>query len=580
MARFFTPTLLILALGHVALGSGLPLAAVVAKEVSGASQPSLSEARMKLLAGDPAEAAGILEAVVKRAPENDQAWQMLGQAYLQAKKVKKARGAYECLLQLKPASPIAFYNIGVTYALQKNPDEAFHWLEKAKKTRKLDMAQAQGDADLANLKTDSRFAALLPEARDFADPFVEEVRIIHEWEGEAANDQFGWIARKLGDVDGDDVPDYVTSATTSGAGGESAGRVYVYSTKTGKLLWKRDGQANDHLGSGLEAAGDTNGDGIPDVVASAPGQRAHIYSGNDGRILLTLKAERKDENFGEHVAGCGDVNRDGFADVIVGAPPRQKSRTDPARLDLIGHAYVYSGKDGRLLLNLEGEKAGDGFGCAVTGYADKETMFLVVGASTAGPKKKGRVYVYDQLLTEQKFTIEADDTGKALGAMFVTVPGDTDGDGVPDIYVSDWSNEAKGPSTGRIYLHSGKDGHRLLTLTGETAGEGFGTCAAAAGDVDGDGCADLIVGSWQYGGAAVSGGRAYLYSGKSGKLLKTYTCRTPGDTFGFDAVGMGDTDDDGIADLLITSGWSAVSGFHSGRVFLISSGINQKTKGE
>ena len=107
----------------------------------------------------------------------------------------------------------------------------------------------------------------------------------------------------------------------------------------------------------------------------------------------------------------------------------------------------------------------------------------------------------------------------------------------------------------------------------KTEGEGFGTCPAIAGDVDGDGHADLIVGAWQYSDAAVSGGRASLFSGKNGKLLATYTCRTPGDTFGFDAVGMGDVDGDGTADFLITSGWSGVHGFHSGRVFLISSGV-------
>jgi hypothetical protein len=122
-------------------------------------------------------------------------------------------------------------------------------------------------------------------------------------------------------------------------------------------------------------------------------------------------------------------------------------------------------------------------------------------------------------------------------------------------------------------LHSGSTGERLLTLTGESAGDGFGTSKSTAGDVDGDGREDLIVGAWQYGKAAISGGRAYLYSGKDGHLIKTFTCRTPGDTFGFDAVGLGDVDGDGTADLLITSGWSAVSGHHSGRVFIISSGV-------
>jgi hypothetical protein len=206
-------------------------------------------------------------------------------------------------------------------------------------------------------------------------------------------------------------------------------------------------------------------------------------------------------------------------------------------------------------------------------------MFLVVGAPAAGASHHGRAYVYDRLSTSPKFTIESDDTGNALGAMFVAIPGDVDGDGVPDVYASDWSNAAKGPSTGRVYVHSGADGHRLLTLTGETAGEGFGTSQSNAGDVDHDGHADFIVGAWQYAGAAVSGGRAYLHSGKDGSLLRTFTCRIIGDAFGFDAVTMGDVDGDGTTDFLITSAYSGIHGYHSGRMFIVSSGIPKPTPG-
>jgi hypothetical protein len=144
------------------------------------------------------------------------------------------------------------------------------------------------------------------------------------------------------------------------------------------------------------------------------------------------------------------------------------------------------------------------------------------------------------------------------------------GDKVPDIYASDWNNNAKGPSTGRVYVHSGADGRRLYTLTGEAAGDGFGIGSADVGDVNKDGYDDLLIGAWQHSGAASSGGKVYLYSGKDGHLLRAITCRIPGDTFGFDATGIGDVDGDGVIDFLLTSTWSGINGFQSGRMFVIS----------
>jgi hypothetical protein len=536
-------------------------------------EPTVAAGMARLQAQDPAAAARIFELVTAREPGNARAWRALGVAYQRSKERGKALAAYRKALDIDPAAPQTLYNIGSLYALDQDRDAAFDWLGRAKATGRLDMTQIEADADLAGLKSDPRFAALLPKPSDFERPFVEPVKVVREWDGEAANDQFGWIARSVGDVDRDGVPEIVTSAPTRNVGGAAAGRVYVYSTRSGTLLWSVSGHPGDQLGTGVEAAGDTNRDGVPDVVASAPGAgKAYVYSGKDGRVLLTFSAENTSDSFGQHVGGVGDINHDGYADVIVGAPGN--AAAGPGA----GRAYVYSGRDGRVLLRLDGRAPHDAFGSAVAGATGKSGSFLIVGAPGAGPKHVGRTYVYKGLSHTPGFVIDADATGGALGAMFLSSIGDVNRDGVPDVYASDFSNAARGPSTGRVYVHSGADGRRLLTLTGETAGEGFGIGPAAAGDVDGDGYDDLIVGAWQYGETAVSAGRAYLYSGRDGRLLHTYTCRIPGDTFGFDAVGMGDVDGDGTIDFLITSAWSGIHGFHSGRMFLVSSGVRRALK--
>lgn len=529
------------------------------------AEPTLGEALGLLQSGDFSGAAKMLEAITKREPENGRAWRNLGVAYQNLKESDRAIATYRHALELQPDMVGPMYNIAVAYAMKNDANGVIEWLGKAKATKRIDMSQATQDAEFAPFRSDPRFASVLPGPADFANPFVEPVKIIREWDGEAAHDQFGWIARSIGDVDGDGIPDFVTSAPTKDIGGARAGRVYVYSSRSGKLLWSVDGKPGDQLGIGIEAAGDANHDGIPDVVASAPGAgKAYIYSGKDGKLLVTMTAEDRADSFGRHVAGAGDVNHDGYDDVIIGAPDNGKKR---------GAAYVYSGRDGTLLLKLTGEHEGDQFGSAVTGYTGKMGTLLVAGAPQAGAKAHGRTYVYKSLDQKPAFTFDADESGQQLGAMFLTVPGDLDGDGIPDVFASDFVDNGKAPGAGKIYMQSGKDGHRLFTLTGQTPGEGFGTSSSQAGDVDGDGRPDLIVGSWQYAGKANSAGRAYLYSGKDGSLLKTYTCQIPGDTFGFDAVGMGDIDGDGTVDLLITSAWSGIHGYHSGRVFLISSGI-------
>lgn len=547
----------------VVLGSSL-----AAQQPVQADDLQIHEAAMLLQSQHNDAAIKLLERMHAREPGNYNVLRMLSRAYILAKQDDQALPILTKLLELRADSPREMLDMAAIRLKRHDKEAAFDWLRKVAATRRFDMSSMEFDPRFDELHADPRFAGLLQTPDLASRPFVEDVKIIGEWDAEGAHDQFGWIARSLGDVDGDGVADFVTSAPTRKIGGDDAGKVYVYSTRSKKLLWSVDGKPGDQLGSGLESAGDTDGDGIQDVIASAPDHdKAFVYSGKDGHLLLTLTGEAAGDAFGNHVSSVGDIDGDGHADVIVGAPGNNASGKGA------GSAYVYSGKDGHLLLALRGEHEGDGFGSAVSGYSDAKNHFIVVGAPGAGALKTGRVYVYANLAAKPKFTFDSDKTGRQLGYMFVSVLGDADGDGVPDIFASDWSNDSAGPAAGRVYVYSGRTGKRIHAFSGDSPGEGFGTTESIAGDVDGDGAADLIVGSWQYSADAISGGKARLYSGKTGKLLRSYTSRVPGETFGFDAVGLGDVDGDGSIDLLITSGWSPVHGYHSGRVFLISSGI-------
>ena len=64
-----------------------------------------------------------------------------------------------------------------------------------------------------------------PQAVDFTKPFVEDTKILAEWDGEAAYDQLGWIARAAGDLDGDGVTDFVTCAPFKGNTAKPVGRI-------------------------------------------------------------------------------------------------------------------------------------------------------------------------------------------------------------------------------------------------------------------------------------------------------------------------------------------------------------------
>ncbi len=503
----------------------------------------------------------LLQDLVHSDPANWHAWMSLGDAYRGLGEIEQAAAAYEHAYAPPAAAAASTRSLFLLYAGAKDPGHAFKWFSILQQRHSGDLSGLAEAPEVQALHGDARFAVLFPDKLAFEPPFEQPVRIIHEWRGEKAGDEFGWIARGVGDVDKDGVTDVVISATGNPPYGDTRGKLYLYSGKSGKLLWKVEGKPGALLGTGLEAAGDVDGDGVPDVAAGAPGEDAvYLFSGKDGHVLQRLAGGARDHDLGTAVSGIGDLDGDGAPDILAGAPSAETGG------GATGRAYVFSGKDGHILLSLDGEKAGDDFGSTVGGGAHR----FIVGAAAAGTEHHGRIYVYDGLTPRPRFVEDADASGAALGYMFVSVVGDVDKDGTPDVYAADFSNTAKGPATGRIYVYSGKDGRLLRTLTGDMAGGGFGIGPGRVGDVDHDGYDDLIVGSWQYPAAAWSGGRVQVFSGKDGRLLQDIVGKVPGETLGFDAVGVGDVDGDGITDYLVTSAWSGVNGLRSGRAYIVA----------
>lgn len=536
----------------------------------------IQHAQSLLGQGQFAQAETLLRSLRKDHADKPGPHYLLGYALHARKQYDEAMKCYRRATDFPRTRANAYYNMACICSLTNRSDDAFSHLDAAIKAGFQNFGQLASDADFANIREDKRFKALLPKQIGDDELFVEKPRIIHKFVGESAGDQFGWTARRVGDWDKDGVIDFVSTAPTHNGG---AGRVYVYSSRTGKLLLQKTGKAGEQFGNSATGAGDINKDGTPDLIVGAPNSaaagNAYVYSGADGSQLYHFRGSAAGDKFGYEVSELGDIDGDDYPDVFVGAATGSGTQTR------CGKGFAYSGRTGKRLFELEGEQTGDSFGNAAGCAQNADgTMTLAIGAQNAGVGNRGQVYVYriQQGKPRLAFVIKGDKNSANLGQMFISFPGDVNADGFPDVYASDFSDSTSVRGGGKIVVCSGKDGKQLLSITGKVAGEGLGTSPSDAGDVNGDGVGDLVIGAWQNNKGAPSGGKVYLHDGKTGRLIRTWTSRQAGDTLGFDACGIGDVDGDGSIDFLLTSAWSNTRGPKTGRVFILA-GEKEKVSG-
>ena len=399
----------------------------------------------------------------------------------------------------------------------------------------------------------------------------------YTFNGDNNFDGLGRDACNAGDVNGDGIDDFAAGyfGPVTG-GGITIGAVRVFSGSDGSILHDFIGSAyGASFGSAVSSAGDVNNDGFADIIVGAQlnsisglnSGRAIVYSGLTGGVLYVFQGDSSLDFFGRSVSDAGDVNNDGFDDVIVGAYLDDNNGADS------GMARVFSGIDGSVLYTFDGDAAGDEAGWTVSGAGDVngdgfDDVMVGLPYSDGNGPDSGRARVYSGLNGSVIYTFDGVSTGDRLG-WSVSDAGDMNNDGFPDVIVGAIYGENGAIATGSATAFSGLDGSIIHTFYGDSFNDIFGDEVSNAGDVNGDGFADVIVGARFDDPVDLDNGSASVFSGQDGSELFKIDGQSLGDQLGGVLDHAGDVNGDGFDDILLGVPGKDDNGPSSGQVLVI-----------
>lgn len=415
----------------------------------------------------------------------------------------------------------------------------------------------------------------------FVDPILSAAP---SWvkESDRTSAQFGISVAGNCDVNNDTFSDVIIGAYKYSNGQLEEGRVFVFQGDSLGLpdsaSWSAESnQSNAHFGISVACAGDVNNDTFDDVVVGAheydngqPEEGVVFgYYGSETGLSHSadwiMQVNQGDANFGISVSGAGDFNGDGYDDVIIGAPYFEDGVLNE------GAAFMYLGSATGLTTfsdwMISGENDYAHFGSSVAGAGDiNQDGFddVVIGAYTFhdGEDEEGLVYVVfggeDEIELLDKWSYVSGQANAHLGQC-VSGAGDVNGDGFADIAAGAPGYDGSLHNEGRVMVFHGSETGLPSAPDWEFGSDqsdsDFGMAIAGVGDLDVDGFSDLLIGAPKYTNGHLQEGRAMLFAGSAFGLESTQAWMTESNQitadFGISVAGAGDVNGDGHKDVII-----------------------------